>query len=469
MVIDPSLSRATAGRMALRVGADEVAHGALMALALSHAGALRSQGVRSGERVALWATPSIDTAAMLVGNLLSGIVTVPLNPSMGETELAHVLRDSEPRCILGERSGTATVSLCASASAGAGGHHPEMPSAGSPALVLYTSGTTGAPKGAVLSLANLAFDLDALFDAWAWSADDVLVHGLPWFHVHGLVLGVLGPLRRGGSVVVHPRFDPGSVAREFDRGATMFFGVPTMYHRLADHVEGDPSAARSLARARVLVSGSAPLSLREHQRIERATGRGVIERYGLTETLINTSVRVAEGPRPGTVGRALAGVELRLVGDGEVSEVSVRGPNVFEGYLGRPDATRAVRDEAGWFSTGDLATMDPDGALRIVGRRATDLIKTGGYKVGAGEVEGCLLEHPAVREAAVKGVTDDDLGERIEAWVTLVREGAVRGEELAEWVASRLARYKRPRAVHLVAELPRNAMGKVLKSRLGSP
>ena len=219
--------------------------------------------------------------------------------------------------------------------------------------------------------------------------------------------------------------------------------------------------------------------MREHTRLRDRTGRGVVERYGLTETLINTSVRARDGARPGTVGAALDGVEVRLVDDrratldasddATLGEVAVRGPNVFAGYLHRPDATAAARDDDGWFYTGDLATRAPDGAVRIVGRRATDLIKTGGYKVGAGEVEAALLEHPAVREAAVRGVADDDLGERIEAWVVLRPEVPCAPASLSEHVASLIAWHKRPRVVHAVESLPRNAMGKVLKSRLGSP
>jgi malonyl-CoA/methylmalonyl-CoA synthetase len=257
----------------------------------------------------------------------------------------------------------------------------------------------------------------------------------------------------------------------------MLFGVPTMYHRLAEQAERDAPTARALAGARLLVSGSAGLPLREHRRLEAATGRGVIERYGLTETLINTAVRASEGPRPGSVGRPLDGVALRLVDDARapldahddatLGEVAVRGPNLFDAYLNRPDATAAARDADGWFYTGDLATRAPDGAIRVVGRRATDLIKTGGYKVGAGEVEAALLEHPAVREAAVKGVADDDLGERIEAWVALRDDVSVRPEALAEHVAALLAWHKRPRRVHVVDALPRNAMGKVLKAALG--
>jgi malonyl-CoA/methylmalonyl-CoA synthetase len=255
----------------------------------------------------------------------------------------------------------------------------------------------------------------------------------------------------------------------------MLFGVPTMYHRLAEHCEATPDDARRLARARLLVSGSAALPVRENERLFRLFGQRVVERYGLTETVINTAAR-HDGPRtPGTVGPPLPGVALRLVDDQRrpvaagpdvLGEVAVRGPNVFAGYLNRPDATAAALDADGWFYTGDIAALTELGEVKIVGRRATDLIKTGGYKVGAGEVEAALLEHPAVREAAVIGVPDDDLGERIVAFVVAAPGAAPSAGELADHVAKLLAPHKRPRSVRLVQALPRNAMGKVLKKQL---
>jgi malonyl-CoA/methylmalonyl-CoA synthetase len=246
-----------------------------------------------------------------------------------------------------------------------------------------------------------------------------------------------------------------------------------MYHRLAAAAEKEPGVARALGRARLLVSGSAPLPAREHERIERLCGQRIVERYGMTETLMNCAVRASGDRRPGYVGPPLPGVELRLVDDegavvaepDAVGEIEIRGPNLFLGYLNRPDATaEAIRE--GWFRTGDLATRAPDGNVRIVGRRSTDLIKTGGYRVGAGEVEGALLEHPAVAEVAVTGEPDDDLGERIVAWVVLAPGATASEQELAEHVALLLSSHKRPRAVRFVEALPRNEMGKVLKTAL---
>lgn len=308
------------------------------------------------------------------------------------------------------------------------------------------------------------------------------MHGLPLFHVHGLILGILGPLRRGGSVRHLGRFETAGVARELSEGATMLFGVPTMYHRIAEALPDDPALAKALGKARLLVSGSAALPVHDHERIAAATGRRVIERYGMTETLMNTSVRADGEPRAGTVGVPLPGVELRLTEDdgvtaveaydGEtVGEIQVRGPNLFTEYLNRPDATAEAFTEDGWFRTGDMAVRDPDGYVRIVGRKATDLIKSGGYKIGAGEIENALLEHPGVREAAVTGEPDADLGERIVAWIvpdtdTGSAQSPPSAEELADHVARRLAPHKRPRVVRYLDALPRNDMGKIMKRAL---
>ncbi|HYS81573.1 MAG TPA: AMP-binding protein [Anaeromyxobacteraceae bacterium] len=476
----PLLPRLGASRRtALRAGAAVLSYAELDRAARAHAARMLADGLAVGDRVALWATPHPATVAALVGNALAGLASVPLNPAIGAAELAHVLRDAAPRAVLAAEPapflartpGARAVVLDGPASCDLGAG----PALDDPLLVLYTSGTTGPPKGAVLTHRNAAFDLDGLAAAWGWTEDDALVHALPLFHVHGLVLGVFGTLRVGARVDLLPRFAPEAVCAAMEAGGTMLFAVPTMYHRLAEHAEAVPADARRLARARLLVSGSAALPVRENDRVWRLFGQRVVERYGLTETLINCAAR-HDGPRtPGTVGPPLPGLELRLVDDERrqltpgpevLGEVAVRGPNVFRGYLNREDATRAAMDEAGFFYTGDIASLTLDGELRIVGRRATDLIKTAGYKVGAGEVETALLEHPAVREAAVIGAPDEDLGERIVAFVVCVEGASPRPEELAEHVARLLAPHKRPRLVRLVASLPRNAMGKVLKREL---
>ena len=228
------------------------------------------------------------------------------------------------------------------------------------------------------------------------------------------MLGVLGPLRRGGTLHHLGTLDANALAAS---GATLVFGVPTQYHRLADQLEGDPEAAAAIGRTRLLVSGSAALTTVDHERLRKLTGLAVRERYGMTETLILTAARAADEPEPGTVGPPVDGTDVRITGDGEMGPVEVRGPSLFDGYLNRPDATAAAQTPDGWFATGDIGRWTASGALAIVGRSATDLIKSGGYKIGAGEIENALLEHAGVAEAAVIGVPDDDLGERIVAHV----------------------------------------------------
>jgi malonyl-CoA/methylmalonyl-CoA synthetase len=473
----PALA-ARAGRPAVLLGTSTLTYADLWRAARAHAARLRADGVRPGDRVAVWATHELPTLAAVVGDALAGVATVPLNPALGEGELAHVLRDAAPRLVLAADPAPFRHRTPQVAPVALDGPAPEPvdePAPSDPLLVLYTSGTTGPPKGAVLTHRNVAFDLDALADAWGWTERDVLVHALPLFHVHGLVLGVLGVLRVGGTLRLLPRFAPEAVAAAMEAGGTMLFAVPTMYHRIAEHCEATADDARRLARARLLVSGSAALPVRENDRLFRLLGQRVVERYGLTETLIDTAAR-HDGPRtPGAVGPPLPGVTLRLVDDhrrplapgpGVLGEVAVKGPNVFAGYLNRPDATAQALDADGFFHTGDIAAIDAAGEVKIVGRRATDLIKTGGYKVGAGEVEAALLEHASVREAAVIGVPDDDLGERIVAFVVPAPGAAPRAEELTDHVAKLLAPHKRPRTVRLLEALPRNAMGKVLKKEL---
>ncbi|MCU1683459.1 MAG: hypothetical protein JWQ81_4198 [Amycolatopsis sp.] len=432
-------------------------------------------------RVAVWATSTLHTTVAVVAALLAGVPAVPVNPKVGERELQHIVSDSAPELVLAEPGVTLPDALAALPRldvvlTGTPGELPPEADTETPALIVYTSGTTGPPKGVVLPRRAIATTLDALEDAWQWTADDILVHALPLFHVHGLILGMLGPLRRGGTVHHLGRFSTEGVTNALAAGATMMFGVPTMYHRIAAEVGTDEALAKALSGARLLVSGSAALPVHDHQLITAATGQQVVERYGMTETLMNTSVRADGERKAGSVGVPLGGVDVRLVdeagatiagSDGEtIGEIQVRGPNLFTGYLNRPDATAAAFDD-GWFRTGDMATRDADGYVRIVGRKATDLIKSGGYKIGAGEIENILLEHPGVAEVAVTGEPDADLGERIVAWVVAAGEPPA-AEELADHVARLLAPHKRPRVVRFLDALPRNDMGKVLKRALPS-
>jgi acyl-CoA synthetase (AMP-forming)/AMP-acid ligase II len=389
-------------------------------------------------RVAVVATPTLETVVAVAGALYAGVAVVTINPQSGEAERTHILRDSTPDLLLEDVRLDARESL-----------PPDLPDDDTAALIVYTSGTTGPPKGAVIPRRAIATNLDALANAWEWSSDDLLVHALPLFHVHGLVLGVLGPLRIGSRLQHLPRF--ASVP-----GATLYFAVPTMWSRVTD-----PALFRP---ARLLVSGSAALPVPVHERFQAVAGHRIAERYGMTETLINTAARADGARRPGAVGPPLEGVELRILQDGEFGPVEVRGPNVTTGYLNNASATRNALSDDGWFATGDLGSIEPDGQLRIVGRQSTDLIKSGGYKIGAGEIENALLAHPSVIEAAVIGVADEDLGERVVAYVVV--DGDVPADALVTHVSNLLAPHKRPREIRFVPSLPRNHMGKVQKNLL---
>ncbi len=324
-----------------------------------------------------------------------------------------------------------------------------------PAMLCYTSGTTGSPKGAQLTHGNVLSSPEALRLAWRWTPDDRLVLALPLFHMHGLGVGLHGSLLAGASVVLQPRFDPDTVldaAR--DEHATLFFGVPTMYERLARSPR-----ARELAGLRLCVSGSAPLPADLHTALATDAGVRVLERYGLTETVMNASNPYDGERRAGTVGFALPGVHIRL-GDGD--EILVRGPNVFPGYWEQPEATRAAFTD-GWFATGDVGAFDDDGYLHIVGR-SKELIISGGFNVYPREVEDVLRGFPGVADVAVVGTPSDEWGEVVTAVV--VSDGAVDADALLEYAAGELAPYKRPRVVRFVDEIPRNALGKVLRSEL---
>ena len=424
-----------------------------------------AERVGGARRVAVLATPTPATVLAITGCLIAGVPAVPVPADVGHAERRHIVTDSGAQAWLGERpadtGGLPHIPVRLHARSW---HRYPEPSPDSTALVVYTSDTTGPPKGVVLSRRALAADLDALADAWQWTADDHLVHGLPLFHVHGLVLGLLGSLRIGNRFTHTGKPTPEAYA--LARG-TLYFGVPTVWSR----VVGDRAVAEALRPARLLVSGSAPLPVPVFARLAELTGHRPVERYGTSESLITLSTRADGERRPGWVGLPLAGVTTRVVDDDEapaahdgesVARLQVRGATLFDGYLGRPDATAAAFTADGWYRTGDVAVIDGDGMHRIVGRESTDLIKSGGYRIGAGEVETALLGHPGVVEAAVVGLPDDDLGQRIVAFVV----GDVAPEALIDYVARQLSVHKRPREVRIVDALPRNAMGKVLKKEL---
>ncbi len=453
--------------------------GALTADELLAASATVATQLEGRGPVLLWATPGLATVVGLLGGLAAGTPVVPLNPKSGPRELEHVVADARPDALLvgagpdelpAQLAALPRVAIDASAR---GDALPPIATDERPALVMYTSGTTGPPKGVVLSRAALAANLDALAQVWEWTEADVLAHALPLFHVHGLVLGVLGSLRVGGAVRHLGGFDVERICAALRDGATMLFAVPTMYHRLAAAAEEDSACAEALGGARLLVSGSAALAAADHERIARVSGQSVVERYGMTETLIATSTRPGS-PRAGSVGHPLPGVELRVVDEGgrdvprddaTIGSVLVRGPSLMTEYLNGPDATAdTFRD--GWLVTGDVGALAPDGMLRLVGRSSVDLIKSGGYRIGAGEIEASLVSHPAVAEAAVVGLPDPDLGERIVAWVVPADGASATADALIDHVAAELTPHKRPREVRFTDALPRNALGKVQKQQL---
>ncbi|AUM15982.1 acyl-CoA synthetase [Rhodococcus ruber] len=435
---------------------------------LGAAGAL-ARRIGGAERLAVLAAPTATTVVAVVGCLLAGVTVVPVPPDSGPAEREHILRDSGAQAWLGDAPDEPGLPVVPVRLHARDWHsHPE-PDPSRTAFVLYTSGTTGAPKGVLLSRRAIAAGIDALAEAWDWTERDTLVHGLPLFHVHGLILGVLGPLRVGSRLVHTGRPTPEAYAQAH---GTLYFGVPTVWSRVVE----DEESAKALSGARLLVSGSAPLPVPVFERLRELTGLTPIERYGMSETMLTLSTRTDGERRPGWVGTPVRGVETRLRDehghdvphDGEsIGGLQVRGPMLFDGYLNRPDATAAAWTPDGWFVTGDVAAIDAGGFHRIVGRESTDLIKSGGFRVGAGEIETVLLGDPSVREVAVVGVPDDDLGQRIVAFVVPAPGGpAVDPAALIELVARQLSVHKRPREVRVVDTLPRNAMGKVQKKQL---
>lgn len=448
---------------AVRIGGATLSRSDLIGAATSVA-----ERVGGAQRIAVLATPTPATVLAVTGCLIAGVPFVPVPADVGIAEQSHILADSGAQAWLGERPadpcGLPHVPVRLHARSW---HRYREPDPGDVAMVIYTSGTTGPPKGAVISRGALAADLDALAQAWLWTPEDTLVHGLPLFHVHGLVLGLLGSLRVGNRFVHTGKPTPQAYAGAAAAGGTLFFGVPTVWSRVA----ADAGSARALSGARLLVSGSAALPVPVFTQLIELTGQAPVERYGCTETLITVSTRADGERRPGSVGLPLAGMQTRLFGedgslvphDGEtIGRLQVRTPTLFMGYLNRPDVTAEAFEPDGWYRTGDVAVIDPGGMHRIVGRESVDLIKSGGYRIGAGEIETALLGHPGVAEVAVVGLPDQDLGQRIVAFVV----GDAGADELIEYVAQQLSAHKRPREVRLVDSLPRNAMGKVLKKEL---
>ena len=420
---------------------------------------LAGLGVVAGDRVVVSARTTPHLVLAHVALLRLGAVVVPVNPAAAPREVSHVVKVVRPVAAVTDRPdrfpGPELLVTTPDLPVLAG---PDVPldhaPPGAAALIGFTSGTTGAPKGAVHTHATLLAGCRSLVTAWQWTPQDRLVHALPLFHVHGLGVGLYASLLAGASVRLLDKFSVDAVLDAVSEPeSTLFFGVPTMYDRLLR----SPRAGE-LARLRLLVSGSAPLPPELFARIERVTGSAPVERYGMTETLMLTSNPVDGARRAGTVGLPLPGVELRLTSGGQVE---VRGPNVFEGYWEDADADRAAFTTDGWFRTRDVGELPDGGYLRLVGR-SSELIITGGFNVYPREVEDVLRQVDGVTDIAVVGLPDDEWGEVVTAFVV----GRASEADLEAAAEAGLSPYKRPRVWQRLDALPRNAMGKVERRRL---
>jgi acyl-CoA synthetase (AMP-forming)/AMP-acid ligase II len=497
--------------MAVRAGARSYTYAELDAQARAHAAGLRVLGLERGARVAVLAEPRVESIIALLAHYRAGLVQVPINTRYREAEVAHILIDSGATAILTDAAGIEVLDAAArehpalahvqriqlddvalrpgdhgfaavAAQAGPDGgpdDRSDEPHAGADtALLIYTSGTTGRSKGVALSMSAVVGGIRSLTELWGWRPDDVLVLALPLFHVHGLGIGVHGGLLHGLTIELLPRFSAAAVIDAIERGGTIFMGVPTMYRMLLEHLDARPEDARVLARARLFTAGSAALPAADFERFAELTGHRILERYGMSETLLTLSNPADGERRPGSVGLPVPGFEVRLVDDdgqdcapGVPGELAVRGVGLMTGYWNQPEATQsAFRDD--WFMTGDVAARDPDGYVRILGRRSVDIIKSGGFKISAREIEEVIAEHPAVVEVAVLGLADPKWGQKIAAVVVPAPGHPLAGDparllrELVQLTGARLADYKKPRALAVVTALPRNVLGKIQKAQL---
>jgi malonyl-CoA/methylmalonyl-CoA synthetase len=461
---------------ALEIDGAAASHAELDDRAARVGGFLRARGVAPGDRVLLCAPASLDLVVAYLAILRIGATAMPCDAALTASELAHIVGDGEPVAAFvapdaGERLdeaqreaapvgtvltiGADADGLAAALDADPVGPEPDP----GPAMLAYTSGTTGAPKGVPLTHANVLASTRGVVKAWRWSADDVLVHALPLSHQHGLS-GVHLSLLTGSRAVIFGRFDPAVLCDAIrEHRATVLFAVPAMYERLD---AWDRIADADLSSLRVAICGSAPLSAALADRVQGWLGQVPLERYGSTEAGLDVS-NAYDGPRrPGRVGWALPGIEMRL--EGEAGEILVRGPQVFEGYWRRPDATGEALTADGWFRTGDLGRIDPeDGSLEISGR-SKELIISGGLNVYPREVEAVLEDHPAVDRVAVAGVPSERWGEEVVAFV--VPAGDLDADALIAHCRQRLSAYKCPKRVVALDDLPVNRMGKVRRDVL---
>ncbi len=429
------------------------------------ANALVARGVRPGDRVAVQVTKQPEALMVYLACVRSGAVLLPMNTGYTADEVAYLVADAEPTVLLDD-VGLAALGDQADLLPTAFVDHVSAPD--DLAAILYTSGTTGKPKGAMLTHRNLASNSWTLHDMWGFGPDDVLLHALPIFHTHGLFVATNVSIAAGVPMVFLERFDVDEVIAALPR-CTVMMGVPTFYTRLL----ADSRFTRgSAAHMRLFVSGSAPLLAAVHRDFHARTGHHILERYGMTETSMITTNPLHGERRPGTVGGPLTDVEVRVADDegnvlapGGVGGIELRGPNVFAGYWRRPELTAGEFTSDGWFRTGDIGTWDADGYLHIVGR-SKDLIISGGLNVYPKEVEDVIDQLPGVCESAVIGVPDADFGEAVVAVVVPLDDVEVNLDELRSAARDRLAAFKVPRRIELVPALPRNAMGKVEKATL---
>ncbi len=452
-------------------------------------GLLQQAGVKKGDRVVVQVEKSIEAVLLYLACLRAGAIYIPLNTAYTSTEVGYFLGDATPRMFvctpakkidLEKVAADCGVSVVLSLGGAGDGDLIEAVETQSAsdeivqvkadelASILYTSGTTGRSKGAMLSHANLASNARVLSDYWHWRQDDVLLHALPIFHVHGLFVALHCALLGGSRVIFMPRFDAGSVMQRLPE-TTVMMGVPTFYTRLLEHQDFD---RETCANMRLFISGSAPLLAETHREFETRTGHRILERYGMTETGMITS-NPYDGQRvAGTVGYPLPGVSVRVADDkgkelprGEAGVLEITGPNVFQGYWQMPEKTAEEFRPDGWFITGDIAVMAEDGRVTIVGR-AKDLIISGGFNVYPKEIESQIDELPGVKESAVFGVPHPDFGEGVTAVVVPDGSAQLTEQSMVEALSDRLARFKQPKRVFFVDELPRNTMGKVQKNIL---
>ena len=437
--------------------------------------ALAAWGVGVGDRVLVQAEKTPQGVALYLACVRTGAVYVPINTAYTKPEVEYFIADCRPALFVAGDRFDADVPVAVLDDNGSGSFWKEAAPVSAPtaeradddlAAIIYTSGTTGRSKGAMLTHANLVSNAETLCTAWGWRDDDVLLHALPIFHVHGLFVALHCAFLDATPVILLKHFDVAALRRELSR-ATVLMGVPTFYTRLL----GDPSFdAESCSNMRLFISGSAPLTEQTFAAFEQRTGFRILERYGMSETLMNTSNPLAGERVAGTVGFALPGIAVRVTDDDgnelprrQVGNIELRGPNVFKGYWRQPERTAAEFRADGFFVTGDLGTMDGEGRLTIVGR-SKDLVISGGYNVYPKEVEALLDAMPEVAESAVIGVPHPDFGEAVVAVV--VSEDGIDQTRVDRFLGRRLARYKHPKAVIRVDELPRNAMGKVQKNVL---